>query len=251
MRDFSDDLADLYRRVESARSYLDIDGARARMGDLESEVSRPDLWDDPDAARAVTTELSQLRDDVELVDGLAGQVSDLETLAQLAREEGDESFEAEIEEGIGSLRRRARCARAARAVQRRARRPRRDLHRQFGRGRNRRAGLDQHAASHVPPVGGAPALRGGDRGGLRGHRGGSLVGDVHREGPVRVRPADERAGCAPPDPHLALRCQRAPPDRVRVVRHGAGPRRQRRNPRSMRATSASIRTARRAPAANT
>ena len=75
------------------------------MGDLESEVSRPDLWDDPDAARAVTTQLSQLRDDVELVDGLAGQVSDLETLAQLAREEGDESFEAEIEEGIGSLRR--------------------------------------------------------------------------------------------------------------------------------------------------
>ena len=35
MRDFSDDLAELRRRVEGARGYLNIDDARARIGELE------------------------------------------------------------------------------------------------------------------------------------------------------------------------------------------------------------------------
>ena len=103
MRDFSDDLADLRRRVDGAREYLAIEAARERMTALEEEVSKPDLWDDPDLARKVTTELARVRDDVELVDALAGQVDDLDTLAELAREEGDESLEGEIADGITSL----------------------------------------------------------------------------------------------------------------------------------------------------
>jgi peptide chain release factor 2 len=103
MRDFSDDLTELRRRVEGARSYLDIAAARARIVELEEAVSRPDLWDDQAEARKVTTELARARDDVELVDGLDGQVSDLETLAELAREEGDESIESEIETGMRAL----------------------------------------------------------------------------------------------------------------------------------------------------
>jgi peptide chain release factor 2 len=47
--------------------------------------------------------LARVREDVELVDALAGQVDDLDTLAELAREEGDESLEDEIAEGIGSV----------------------------------------------------------------------------------------------------------------------------------------------------
>ena len=51
----------------------------------------------------MTTELSQLQDDVDLVDELDGTISDLETLAELAREESDESLEGEIDTGLGSL----------------------------------------------------------------------------------------------------------------------------------------------------
>ena len=47
-----------------------------------------------------------MRDDVELVDGLEQRVSDLETLSELAREEGDDSVEPEIADGH-----RRRCAR--------------------------------------------------------------------------------------------------------------------------------------------
>src|SRR5690349_20097410 len=103
MRDFSDDLSELRRRVEGARGYLKVDAARTRIEELEVEVSKPDLWDDQDRAKKVNTELAQLSDDVAVVDGLDSTVSDLETLAELAREEGDESVESEIDAGIGEL----------------------------------------------------------------------------------------------------------------------------------------------------
>ena len=47
MRDFSEDLADLARRVREAHRYLGIDEARTRLAALEVEVSAPELWDDP------------------------------------------------------------------------------------------------------------------------------------------------------------------------------------------------------------
>src|SRR4051794_28302264 len=103
MRDFSDDLTELRRSVDGAQGYLKIDAARTRVDELEVEVARPDLWDDQDLARKVNTELSQLQEDVTLVEQLDADVSDLETLAELAREESDESVEEEIAIGIGGL----------------------------------------------------------------------------------------------------------------------------------------------------
>jgi peptide chain release factor 2 len=104
MRDFADDLTDLRKRVAEAESYLGIEAARRRLVELETAVAKPDLWDDPDAARRVTTELSAVRDDVELVDSLTTRIEDLETLFELGREEGDDSVEPEIEVGVDALR---------------------------------------------------------------------------------------------------------------------------------------------------
>jgi peptide chain release factor 2 len=100
MRDFSEDLADLSRRVRDAQDYLRIDDARKRLTELETEAGDGDLWNDPDQARKVTTELSRVRADVEVVDALEQRVTDAETLYELAREEGDDSVEGEIAEGI-------------------------------------------------------------------------------------------------------------------------------------------------------
>jgi peptide chain release factor 2 len=99
MRDFTDELRDLRRRVTEAHAYLRIDEARARLEQLEVDASRPDLWDDPDKARLVTTEMARVRGDTELVDGLDASVSDFETLFELGREEGDDSVEDEIAQG--------------------------------------------------------------------------------------------------------------------------------------------------------
>ena len=103
MRDFSDDLTDVRRRVEAARAYLQVDAAQQRAAELEEQMSATGFWDDQDVARTVSTEHSQLSDDVSLVAALDTDVSDLDTLVEMAREEGDDSLEAEIDNGIHAL----------------------------------------------------------------------------------------------------------------------------------------------------
>ncbi len=103
MRDFTDDLLALRRRVEDARAYLRVEEARTRLDELEREASRADLWDDPAAARVVTTELARVREDVELVAWLEEHLDDLDTLFELSREEADASVEPEIADGVEAL----------------------------------------------------------------------------------------------------------------------------------------------------
>jgi peptide chain release factor 2 len=103
LQDHADELRALAQRLSEADRYLDLEGLRNRLGSLESEASRPDLWDDADAARKVTTELSRVKGDVDELEGLASRLSDAETLYQLAVEEGDESFESEVADALASV----------------------------------------------------------------------------------------------------------------------------------------------------
>ncbi|MEM7339365.1 MAG: peptide chain release factor 2 [Actinomycetota bacterium] len=104
MADLTDDIKALRTELDEAAEYLRIDEIRARLPQLETEMGRPDLWDDADRARAVQTEFTAVRDDIALYDDLAGQIDDAEAAWELAREESDESLEAEAEEMIGTLR---------------------------------------------------------------------------------------------------------------------------------------------------
>ncbi len=103
MRDFTDELKELRRRVGDAETYLKIAPARARFSELEQQVARPDLWDDADDAKKVNTEYANVRDDLEMFDAMAGAIEDLEVLHEMAREESDESQEPDIVAGIESL----------------------------------------------------------------------------------------------------------------------------------------------------
>ncbi|MFZ4518186.1 MAG: peptide chain release factor 2 [Microthrixaceae bacterium] len=103
MQDFTPRLRALRDRLEEAAGYLRVPELRARRPQLEAELGRPDLWDDADAAQQLQREFAELDDDLSLYDGLAGRVDDVETLAELAREEGDESLEAEIESECAAL----------------------------------------------------------------------------------------------------------------------------------------------------
>ena len=97
------ELSALAQRLRDAEGYLGIAAKRARLDQLEGEVARPDLWDDADAARAVTTEYGRIKDDVGEFDRLQGKLDDALTLHELAMEEGDESVEAEIRTAIADL----------------------------------------------------------------------------------------------------------------------------------------------------
>ena len=103
MRDFTDDLKDLRRRLGEAEGYLKIDTGRSRLAELEMEVSRPDLWDDQDMAKKVNGEYSNVKGDLDTFDGLSQELEDVELLHEMARELDDESQEADIESAATSI----------------------------------------------------------------------------------------------------------------------------------------------------
>ncbi|MGQ0520737.1 MAG: peptide chain release factor 2 [Actinomycetota bacterium] len=103
MRDFTDDLAALGQRLADAEGYLDVEGKRKRLAELEVVLARPDLWDDPDQARSVSTEFGRISDDVKMVDGLRSRHEDAETLYELAIQEGDDSVEPELKAAVEEL----------------------------------------------------------------------------------------------------------------------------------------------------
>lgn len=108
MRDLTEDLRALRRRLEEAQVYLDLEGSRRRLSELESEVGRPDLWDDTDLGQKVTREYGQVKGDVDLLDSIDGRIGDAETLFELAQEEADDSVAAELEEQVASVGRQLR-----------------------------------------------------------------------------------------------------------------------------------------------
>ena len=103
MRDNSETLEELGRRVAEARTYLRIDQAREEMTQLESRVASPDLWNDQDEARKITGRLANVRDDIERWEKVNSEVDDATTLDSLAREEKDESLTEEIDIAISSI----------------------------------------------------------------------------------------------------------------------------------------------------
>ena len=103
MRDYSDDLKELRRRLGEAEGYLKIGANRARLVELEHEVARPDLWDDQDLAKKINTEYANIKADIDQFDHLAGDVEDAEVLHELAREVDDASQEPELDATVASI----------------------------------------------------------------------------------------------------------------------------------------------------
>ncbi len=103
MQDFTDQLAAIRSRLDEAASYLRIGELLIRQPQLETEASRPDLWDDQDKARLVTSELAAVSEDLGLYHRLASDIEDVEVLHAMAREEDDCSLEPEITEAACAL----------------------------------------------------------------------------------------------------------------------------------------------------
>ena len=104
MRDLTEDLRALRRRLEEASVYLDIGHSEKRLAELEPELSRPGLWDDQAAAQALTREYAALKDDVDLVASLERRLRDAEDLYELARSEAeDDSLAADLEGAVSEI----------------------------------------------------------------------------------------------------------------------------------------------------
>ncbi len=105
-RDVGAELKELRRRLEEARRYLGHDELLVRRDTLEDEAARPGLWDDPEHARAVTSELGRVTDDLATIDELTRRLEDTEVTAELLAEEPDEQLAGELAASLDALARR-------------------------------------------------------------------------------------------------------------------------------------------------
>lgn len=82
-------VADLRKRLDEARGFLDLEGKAAELDALREKAGSADLWNDPDEARTVSQRLSRYEALFEKVDGLASKIDDAEVLLELASEADD------------------------------------------------------------------------------------------------------------------------------------------------------------------
>ncbi|MGY1651732.1 peptide chain release factor 2 [Geodermatophilus sp. SYSU D01119] len=102
--DFSVVLDELDTTLSSIESVLDVDKLRREVSELEQQAAAPDLWNDVEAAQALTSKLSYLQGDLRRVEELRRRLDDVGVLHEMALEESDESVTAEAERELAALR---------------------------------------------------------------------------------------------------------------------------------------------------
>ncbi|GAB7033206.1 peptide chain release factor 2 [Streptomyces sp. NPDC021749] len=102
--DVSEELKSLSSTMGSIEAVLDLDKMRADIAVLEEQAAAPSLWDDPESAQKVTSQLSYLQGQLRRAEELRGRVDDLEVLFELADAEDDEDARAEAEAELADVR---------------------------------------------------------------------------------------------------------------------------------------------------
>ena len=102
--DFAQEIKDLRQTMDQVRQVTDLEHLRTQIAELEQASAAPDLWDDQEHAQAVTSKLSRANAELERVTGMDQRVEDLETLVEMATEDGgDAETLAEAETELASL----------------------------------------------------------------------------------------------------------------------------------------------------
>ena len=106
--DTSQALQDLESRMTTIEKVMDPEELSSRERELEAQAADPSLWDDPDHAQRVTSELSSVQAKLRRLRDLRSRLEDLPVMYELAEEEGestelaDEEL-AQVSEAVDSL----------------------------------------------------------------------------------------------------------------------------------------------------
>jgi peptide chain release factor 2 len=87
---------DCERASASSGGVFDVAGLRAQLEELEIEMARPDLWDDPEVAQGVGRKKNAVERELGLHDRVEGALDDAGVLLELAEEEKDPELLAEV-----------------------------------------------------------------------------------------------------------------------------------------------------------
>ena len=102
--DFSAEIRALRSTFASIEAVIDPAALREKIADLSTKASAPNLWDDQESAQKVTSQLSAAQSELERLGTLRSRIDDLETLVELAVEEGDADSAAEAETELVAVR---------------------------------------------------------------------------------------------------------------------------------------------------
>ena len=97
-------LKDYAERTNTLKRYMDYDGKRERLEEVERELESPEVWNNPENAQQLGRERNSLSNTVTTLDDLTSGVADARELLDLAVEEDDEDTVAEVLkelEGLG------------------------------------------------------------------------------------------------------------------------------------------------------
>ncbi|HHT41549.1 MAG TPA: peptide chain release factor 2 [Actinomyces sp.] len=88
--EFPEEIAALRETFANIVAVTHPDELRDQIAKLSKEAAAPDLWDDPDNAQKVTSELSHVQSELKRVARMGDRIDDLEATVELAEEEEDD-----------------------------------------------------------------------------------------------------------------------------------------------------------------
>nr|WP_216830351.1 peptide chain release factor 2 [Alkalihalobacterium elongatum] len=97
------ELSTMAKRLADFRGLFDLEVKETRMEELDERMAEPNFWNDQDTAQQIINESNALKDMVNTYKELQEKYDDLEVTYELVKEEGDESFMEELDEGVTSL----------------------------------------------------------------------------------------------------------------------------------------------------
>ncbi|WP_221187075.1 peptide chain release factor 2 [Helcobacillus massiliensis] len=102
--DFSAEIPALRATLTSIEKVTDMDALKKRIAVLEEQAAAPDLWDDPESAQKVTSQMSHAQAEFRRINDLESRIDDLEIMVELAEEENDSDARHEAEKELASIR---------------------------------------------------------------------------------------------------------------------------------------------------
>ena len=101
--DFPHEIEALRHTHASIAAVTHPERLKERIAELSEQASAPNLWDDPDAAQEITSELSQTQAELKRLTDLEESIDDLETLVEMAEEEDDADTLDEAKSELGRI----------------------------------------------------------------------------------------------------------------------------------------------------
>jgi len=101
--DPTEDLKRLDATLRSVEEFVDLPARRVELEKLREQASVPDLWNDPDAAKDLTSRLSSVESEIDRVESLRRRLDDVTVLLDLAGSEDDADALAEATGEITAL----------------------------------------------------------------------------------------------------------------------------------------------------